>query len=142
MLVLIWMVLIFNLSAQPASQSNSLSKGVTKVVVETVDKVTSKSDLSIDTLNHYIRKNAHFFIYLVLAVLVLNALRAIPSLSKRKRMLITIGICVLYAITDEIHQTVVPGRGPQIKDIVIDSLGAATGIGIYQLLSLLFKPRF
>ncbi|WP_243096880.1 hypothetical protein [Thermohalobacter berrensis] len=37
--VLLWLVLIFYLSFQPAHQSNGLSKKVTKVIVETVDKV-------------------------------------------------------------------------------------------------------
>jgi len=36
---LLWMVLIFNLSSQPANQSNKLSEGVTKVIVDTVERV-------------------------------------------------------------------------------------------------------
>jgi len=35
--VIIWMALIFNLSSQVAQQSNQLSKGVTKVIVKTVE---------------------------------------------------------------------------------------------------------
>lgn len=37
--VLFWLVLIFYLSSQPAVESNGLSKNVTKVIVETVDKI-------------------------------------------------------------------------------------------------------
>jgi VanZ family protein len=44
-------------------------------------------------------------------------------------------ICVLYAITDELHQSIVPGRGPSRFDIMIDSLGAFTGITFYLIIS-------
>jgi len=37
--VLFWLVLIFYLSSQPAVESNGLSKNVTKVIVETLDKI-------------------------------------------------------------------------------------------------------
>lgn len=35
---------------------------------------------------------------------------------------------VLYAASDEFHQSFVPGRGPSIVDVGIDSLGVLTGI--------------
>jgi VanZ family protein len=117
--VFLWMVVIFNLSSQPVHQSNKLSTGVTQVIVKTVKKVATKSEFDIKKLNHYVRKNAHFFAYLILGVLVMNALRG-----KSLALL----ICVLYAISDEVHQMFVPGRGPQVKDVFIDSAGVAVGI--------------
>ena len=39
-------------------------------------------------------------------------------------------LAVAYAISDEIHQFFVPGRSCQIKDVLIDSCGAAVGIGL------------
>ena len=36
--------------------------------------------------------------------------------------------CSLYAISDEVHQLFVPGRGAQVKDVFIDIAGAAVGI--------------
>jgi VanZ family protein len=71
--VIIWMAVIFNFSAQVAVQSNQLSTNVTEVVVKTVEKVAPKAELNVDTLNHVIRKNAHFFCYLVLGILTINA---------------------------------------------------------------------
>lgn len=106
--VLLWMVVIFNLSSQPAHQSNKLSTGVTQVIVKTVKKVAPKSEFDIKKFNHYVRKNAHFFAYLVLGILVMNAMRG------KTRALM---ICILYAISDEVHQMFVPGRGPQVKDV-------------------------
>ena len=34
----------------------------------------------------------------------------------------------LYAISDEIHQTFIPGRSGEIRDVIIDSLGIFTGL--------------
>ncbi|MEH6908025.1 VanZ family protein [Neobacillus drentensis] len=64
------MFLIFSLSAQPAQKSDHLSIGVTEKVVAIVEKVAPRTNLNLDVLNHVIRKNAHFFIYLVLAIMV------------------------------------------------------------------------
>ena len=33
-----------------------------------------------------------------------------------------------YAITDEIHQTFIPGRSGEIRDVIIDSFGILTGL--------------
>ena len=116
--VLVWMAVIFSLSAQPAVSSNQLSKGVTEIIFEIVEKITKE-------------KFAHFVGYLILCVLVLNALNI--SGSGSNLILLAGLICVGYAIGDEIHQMFVPGRGPQIKDVFIDSSGASVGIAIYQL---------
>ena len=37
-----------------------------------------------------------------------------------------VGICVLYAITDEFHQTFVDGRIGTSRDVLIDTAGALT----------------
>jgi len=36
----------------------------------------------------------------------------------------------LYGITDEFHQTFVPGRSPSVADWCVDTLGACVGAGI------------
>lgn len=128
--VLLWMSLIFNLSSQVSDQSDKLSKGITKTIVNTVEKGVTRADYDINRLNHIARKNAHFFAYLVLGIFVINAMR-ISGGNGIKGVILTLSICVLYAISDEVHQTFVPGRGPQVKDVFIDSAGAIVGIGIY-----------
>ena len=44
-----------------------------------------------------------------------------------------LGICII--VSDEVHQLFVPGRGAQVKDVLIDSAGAIVGICIYVLAS-------
>jgi VanZ family protein len=69
---------------------------------------------------------AHFAFYLVLAVLVLRALAEVaPS---RRAALTALVVASLYGITDEVHQSFVPGRTPDLVDWVLDTLGAAAGV--------------
>jgi VanZ family protein len=134
-LVIIWMILIFNLSAQPAYDSDNLSKGITKSIEATVVKISLNKDsnYNIDRMNHLVRKNAHFFIYLVLVTLVLNSLRR-TGFTGLRVFIIAFGICFSYAIIDEIHQLFVPGRGAQVKDVFIDSSGVIVGMFIFGVL--------
>jgi len=60
--VILWLLLIFSFSHQPASESKQLSTGVTKSVVETVEKVSPDKKVNVDKVHHIIRKNAHFFL--------------------------------------------------------------------------------
>jgi VanZ family protein len=47
----------------------------------------------------------------------------------------------MYAITDEVHQIYVPGRSGGRKDILIDSLGILTGIGVVLLIKKIIKSK-
>ena len=128
-LVILCMALIFYLSHQPATKSNCLSTGITEKIVKAVEKIAPDVDLDSVSFNHIVRKNAHFFSYLVLGILVMNGLRS-SGVSGYRIIFFAIGICILYAISDEVHQLFVPGRGGRVSDVFIDSAGAAIGIGI------------
>jgi len=134
------MAFIFNLSSQVAEQSNELSTGITEIIVEAVERVVPQAELDINTLNHIVRKNAHFLSYLVLGILVLNALRR-GGVQGYKSIAITAVVCILYAVSDEIHQLFVPGREGQIKDVLIDSSGSAAGIVLYLLVSRILRRK-
>lgn len=128
--VIFWLVLIFYLSAQPVAKSDGLSKKVTRVVVETAEKVVPRANFNLSRMNHLVRKNAHFFSYLILGILMINAMRR-SGVDGPKAFIFSYLFCVLYAISDEFHQLFVPGRGAQGKDVIIDSAGALLGIGMY-----------
>lgn len=130
LLVILWMALIFYLSHQPANRSNGLSKGATSIIVEIIEKIAPKLDINISSFNNIVRKSAHFFIYLVLGVLAANGLR-MSGIIGYKAISFALLICVLYAISDELHQLFVPGRGGQVRDVIIDSTGAIVGIVMY-----------
>lgn len=95
-----------------------------------IKKVFPAPDFDMNQFDHIVRKNAHFFAYLVLGILVMNALRR-SEVSGIKVAILTLGICALYAGSDEMHQLFVAGRSGQIIDVFIDSSGTFIGIGLY-----------
>jgi VanZ family protein len=70
----------------------------------------------------YLRKLAHLVEYAVLSGLLWRALgdRRSPAF----RFGWAVAICVVYGVTDEIHQSFVPGRFGKVRDVVIDTVGA------------------
>lgn len=134
---IIWMSVIFYMSAQPAAESNSLSTGITNQIIETlgrfisIDVETSTSNILVSQLNHYVRKSAHFIIYFILGILVTFAL--VKNGFRHKELCVSFLFCVLFAISDEVHQLFVPGRGGMLKDVMLDSLGSLMGIVFYYL---------
>ena len=90
--------------------------------------------LNVEKFHYLVRKNAHFFVYLVLGLLVVNGLRS-SGMKGYKKIGLAMVICVVYAMSDEFHQLFIPGRAGQIKDILIDSSGSLVGILIGGLVS-------
>ncbi|WP_246596302.1 MULTISPECIES: VanZ family protein [Bacillaceae] len=127
--VVIWMGLIFAFSHQPGGQSAELSSGVTELVLSTVESILP-IEFDRDSVHYVIRKGAHFSVYFVLGILVLHALRR-SGFSGLRSVLFSLGICVIYAITDEVHQLFIPGRSGEVTDVLIDSAGAGVGICLY-----------
>jgi VanZ family protein len=74
-------------------------------------------------LDLLLKKGGHLLAYGVLAWLYLRALAGEANPSDRLR-LISLALAVAYAASDEFHQSFVPGRGPSLVDVFIDSLGA------------------
>lgn len=100
-----WMAVIFVLSSQPDSD---LAGG--------------------RRLDFGVYKLAHLVVFSVLGVLVAGATR---HLNTARAAWWAWVLAVLYAISDEIHQSFVPGRSPLVTDVAIDSIGALLGIFIY-----------
>ncbi len=102
--VFLWAGLIFYLSSVP-----NLSSGL-------------ESDF-------ILRKFAHIFVYFVLTILVFFALLGNKEIKELKNKdilrisLFAFFISLLYAISDEYHQTFVFGRNGSVKDVFIDALG-------------------
>ncbi len=69
-----------------------------------------------------LRKIAHFSEYALLCALWFRALRR--ALPLDRALAAGVGICVAYAVTDELHQTLVDGRIGTWHDVLIDTAGA------------------
>lgn len=68
------------------------------------------------------RKVVHLGLYALLAALWWRALRTVtsPGVALMAAVAITVG----YAVTDELHQTLVPTRSGTVLDVAIDAAGA------------------
>ncbi|RKL68203.1 VanZ family protein [Salipaludibacillus neizhouensis] len=135
-----WMALIFYLSHQPATESSELSTGITEVILSTVESIAPNLDVDMSYFNHIVRKNAHFFAYLTLGLLVLHAMRR-SGVRGYQGAASALVIGVLYAISDEVHQLFIPGRSGEVRDVLIDSGGASAGIGLYLLVVKIKKMK-
>jgi VanZ family protein len=69
---------------------------------------------------------------------VLNAFKHI-GLRGIRLFLLSVTFCIIYAISDEIHQTFVLGRSGEAIDVILDSVGASAGIVLRLLYNLNFK---
>lgn len=68
-----------------------------------------------------VKKTGHFLAYASLALLALRAV-----LAEKRPYLSAITIVFLYALSDEFHQTFIPGRHGSLVDVCIDMCGALT----------------
>ena len=138
--------LIFFFSSQISVESTNVSDSVTALIARIFLKgFKNMSEFDqyavISSMNGFVRKAAHFSIYTVLAVFVTSALMTYPTLSIKLRSTYAMLICVAYASSDELHQYFVPGRSCEIRDVFIDSCGAALGILIITLLLCIYKSK-
>ncbi|HZT73575.1 MAG TPA: VanZ family protein [Terriglobales bacterium] len=81
--------------------------------------------------NEPFRKLCHFSVYLILGLITYRALAL--DRGPRFRFSSALGSLLfvfLYASSDELHQSFVPGRGVEFSDVLLDTLGAAIGLAI------------
>lgn len=130
--VMIWMVIIFYLSHQPAQSSSELSTGITQIIIDILNVIASFSEGNLPHVHFIIRKFAHLCAYLILAYLLMNAFNHYMKLSFRMICFVFF-ICVIYAISDELHQLYIPGRSGEIRDVIIDTAGSFIGVILYIL---------
>lgn len=83
-----------------------------------------------------VKKGAHMAAYALLAVLWRRALG-----ENRLSWLMAFAITVLYAVSDEYHQTFVPGRNGAFIDVLVDSAGALASLVIMRARSKKASPH-
>jgi len=77
-----------------------------------------------DWADALIKKSGHVFEFAVLAFWCWFALG-----TKKNRRWLAWLLAILYAVTDEVHQSFVPGRFPSVWDVVIfDNVGSLLGL--------------
>ena len=118
-LIVLWTCLIFLFSSQDGDESSGFSRKVVEFFIKNPEMVNK--------VEPYARKLAHFSEYGIGGVLFISLFSTYEWSDKRK-IFTSIFLGVWYAIMDEVHQLMVPGRNGALKDVYIDSLGIITGV--------------
>jgi VanZ family protein len=139
--VAVWMLVIFSFTSQSGYESNSVSikiatyiqahipDGLSNALVSLTQTFFPEQNSSdpVKNINYLFRKMCHMSEYAFLAILLMFCF---PRINK-KTILITLLICLIYAIIDESHQLLVEGRTGKVKDIIVDEIGAIVGVALY-----------
>jgi len=150
-LCLFWMGFIFYMSSTNGQISHQESNKVVDLIentkVKLQDKVgneTTNENSLVDKntinvqqakenkLDYVIRKNAHAFLYMILAFLV-SSIFFVFSKRGKDAIVYILFICLFYAVTDEFHQSFVLGRTSLVSDVLVDFGGALIGLAFFYI---------
>ena len=129
------MAVIFVLSARDADTSTEDSFRAGRIAAELLvpgfrDKSPREQQALLESIDHPVRKTAHFFEYAVLGFLLSGGF-LVPERGRkavRRQMLLALLSGAVYAVSDELHQFFVPGRACMWQDVLLDSAGVLTGV--------------
>lgn len=135
-----WYGLIWRFSAQPAAVSGDLSDRLLYRLLGRLSPAFAASaenvrTTAVEVLSFFERKAAHMLLYFVLALLVCFAASFLTR-RLRARMGLTALAVLLLAGLDEYHQTMVPGRSGELRDVLVDLCGAGIALAFLALPSL------
>ena len=127
-LLILTFALIFYFSSATGTSSHGMSRIIAEWLARIIRIAKENQEIFIGKAEPYIRKLAHFSIY------AFAGMWAFLFLS-------TIIVCLMYSISDEIHQGFTPGRSPQVMDVIIDTEGNLFGILIVLLIIMVIRNK-
>ncbi len=132
---------IYWFSSKPAPVSSQQSDNVIVKMKIMTEKEIKEEPARASKTRFTVRKLAHFSIYGVLGVFVFLSVCSFVE-SNLLAFLIALPLTSILAAIDEFHQSMVPGRSMELRDVMIDTLGAASFIlVIIIILKLLNKNK-
>ncbi|MBR5472968.1 MAG: VanZ family protein [Clostridia bacterium] len=139
LLLALWMLVIFVMSAQPAEQSSQLSGGIVSSIIAAIcrnfDTLSLQQQADITSvITLIVRKTAHFSEYFILGALVSLTTLTFSKINYKLKFLLSVMFCVIYAASDEIHQFFVPGRACRFGDVFIDTAGSIIAITLIMMI--------
>lgn len=147
-IALAWMGVIFYFSHQNGTSSSKMSNNVTRwvvnVFVPNYNTLTKTEQTNIlKNASYVIRKLGHYSEYAILGLFLFAAVYVFTDNEKIIFAVVSI-LGILYAISDEFHQSFIGGRAPAAKDVCIDAIGLLTAlflIGIFLNIKKIRKKR-
>jgi VanZ family protein len=85
--------------------------------------------LSEEMADTVFKKTGHAVAYAILCVLIARGFGNVQPLIRR--LLAAVALSALYGASDELHQSLVPGRTPRVFDWLVDVAGATAGAWIF-----------
>lgn len=132
--------IIFGFSGQEGEKSGSISRQITEAVTKNIKQIQTleetQKEITLKKIEHIIRKLAHFSLYTVVGILMMS-LMSTYNIEQIKRYGISLGVGMIYAISDEIHQSFIPDRTPAVGDVFIDTCGVIFGIILVRVVMLI-----
>lgn len=127
--VLVWMAVIFGASADSHSYEHS-----SRIVIPLLRWLfPHMAPWEMERIHDFLRKCCHVTEYAIFGFLVFRALNHSSNplpLWSWPRVCGALLAVVLYASSDEYHQSFVPSRTPQVLDVCIDTLGGVLGLSL------------
>ncbi len=126
--MLIWMGLIFFLSTDrgSAESTTSLLNSILARIFPGVINYLSLEQIA--RVDWNIRKTAHITEYAILAIWIFRAYSYGNPKFRSRVLIFAFLIAVLYAASDEYHQSFVPSRGAAAADVFFDTFGVQIGL--------------
>lgn len=150
-IAVIWMICIYKLSGMNSKNSNGKSTDIIALFIEDTLEITNEYGITSSNpnaqklarvsqlINAPMRKVIHATVYFVLSFFIVLLLNVIFDYKKYwLTFVITLILCVGFAMLDEYHQTFVAGRTGQILDVFIDSIGAIGGLLFYSTYQIVY----
>lgn len=122
------MAAIFYFSSQPGTVSETVSETVVQSIQGTGAECLVPGWFSANSFAN-IRKWAHVYIYLALGASMACTVGSFrPGWRRWQQGSVSALLCLVYAVTDELHQFFVPGRAMLAGDVLVDAMGFSAGI--------------
>lgn len=141
-MLIAWLIFIFRMSGKNGEESAGLSYGIAKWGYSNLGV---EGIMEFDMFHTFVRKAAHFTEYGILALLVVNVEGAFNLFSKSnilrrfmKYSVVSAGFSLIYACSDEFHQSFIDGRGPAVMDVCIDFSGAVTFVFVFLIIAKIY----
>lgn len=138
--IIILCCVIFNFSAQDGQASSGTSSKVAEILLDTFangkQMLPHEKLAQIEILQPFVRKGAHFSIYMLLGILLMSCAQTFKWCTEYK-FDASVMFAFLYACTDELHQKFIAGRSGQFTDVCLDTVGATVGILIILAIALI-----
>lgn len=138
-LIISVMAMIFILSAQTGADSGNVSGGITEKVLSIFGiHREDMEEAEFIMIEAAVRTMAHFSEYAILGLLC-AAFASTYKIKGRSSVCYATAFSMVYAVTDEVHQIFVPGRGAQVIDVIVDTSGALCGAAMLVLILILVE---